>query len=815
MVNILWFLSLVISLSCALLATSLHQWARRYIRLTQPARCSPEKRARKRAFFSNGVDKMHIPWAVEGLPTLLHLSVFLFFGGLAVFLFNVDQEVSICVVWWIGLFSFLYGLITLMPMIRQDSPYSAPLSTPAWLLYSSILYLTFKVLAFIVSICGSYRTWDRYDDLKDRYRGWMLEGVEKKAEETASERSSEIDIRILSWTISALGDDDSLEKFFESIPGLFNSNLAKNLERDFPESLLKTFWSALDDFIGRTLSSNSVTEAVKSRRVVICRDIISMMPCTYMHKNLRSHFDQIPVSIERLQAMARWFTHTSRNVSYTARYRAAKNLARIQERDDRWIALASDVFGLPEVKIRQNVALGGDNVFLATLIDIYRRGIRFYELGLVEALTQFDIRHTLPRLQHDFCSVWNEAVHEARNSNRSIVFINILYLIRQLYIALHQGTDAAPTAFSASTDSFNFSLLEPLSFPLCDIASHHPDATAHVPVPLLGQSGDSSDSSPHHSASGGSAFSRQVKEATTTPRPSSPPHPMTPSELGDRSQAPATTSSVLPVHTTPHPTDALPLGAVAVALQDIPPSTALFYPLEGTTQRYIIAPCEKPGISENLSIASTPIPTPAPASASAPPVLSESLASCDAGAASISNPLLPILSAVEFSIPASPPPSRTQPLPNAEFLALGSISHSYPTGNATLSRLHARGLVNTGNVSFANSMLQLLVHSSPFRNLFREVGDLKAQHEAGSLNNGGGATPLVDATMRFFEEFVYKDEPPQTQQPLPQAAGGKLRDDEEAKKEHNAVDSFEPTYVYDAMKEKRQLKILLVRFCTT
>ncbi|KAH9959330.1 hypothetical protein BC827DRAFT_1134751, partial [Russula dissimulans] len=30
--NSLWFLSLVISLTCALLATLLHQWARRYIR---------------------------------------------------------------------------------------------------------------------------------------------------------------------------------------------------------------------------------------------------------------------------------------------------------------------------------------------------------------------------------------------------------------------------------------------------------------------------------------------------------------------------------------------------------------------------------------------------------------------------------------------------------------------------------------------------------------------------------------------------------------------------------------------------------------
>ncbi|KAI0266276.1 hypothetical protein BGY98DRAFT_939186 [Russula aff. rugulosa BPL654] len=60
-VNTLWFLSLVMSVSCALWATSLHQWARRYLRLTQPARRNPEKRARARAFFAGGADKMHIP----------------------------------------------------------------------------------------------------------------------------------------------------------------------------------------------------------------------------------------------------------------------------------------------------------------------------------------------------------------------------------------------------------------------------------------------------------------------------------------------------------------------------------------------------------------------------------------------------------------------------------------------------------------------------------------------------------------------------------------------------------------------------------
>ena len=50
-VNALWFLSLVISLTCALLATLLQQWARRYLKVTQ-SRYNPHKRARIRAFFA-------------------------------------------------------------------------------------------------------------------------------------------------------------------------------------------------------------------------------------------------------------------------------------------------------------------------------------------------------------------------------------------------------------------------------------------------------------------------------------------------------------------------------------------------------------------------------------------------------------------------------------------------------------------------------------------------------------------------------------------------------------------------------------------
>ena len=280
--------------------------------VTQPAWCSPEKRARMRAFFDEGVDNMRIPLAVEGLPLLLHLSVFLFLGGLVIFLFNVDLKVFSSVMWWTGLFSMLYGLITVMPILRHNSPYYSPLSQPAWSLYAGMNHVLFRILASkpLRSVFGSRR---HFSKLKDRYHGWMSGGVEKAVEEMVSERSSEIDIRIFDWTIRVLGDDDSLEKFFEAIHGLSSSKLVDYFEGDFPEATLDRFWSALKRFMNRTLSSNSVVESVKTRRIIICRDILSS-PLGSRCDALSDFLNQAPVSVVRLQAMAQWRSHVLESI---------------------------------------------------------------------------------------------------------------------------------------------------------------------------------------------------------------------------------------------------------------------------------------------------------------------------------------------------------------------------------------------------------------------------------------------------------------------------------------------------------------------
>jgi hypothetical protein len=113
---------------------------------------------------------------------------------------------------------------------------------------------------------------------------------------------------------------------------------------------------------------------------------------------------------------------------------------------------------------------------------------------------------------------------------------------------------------------------------------------------------------------------------------------------------------------------------------------------------------------------------------------------------------------------------------------------------------------------FANAVLQLLVYCPPFWKLFKELGRLMGPRGRGEGQGSDSATLLVDATVRFLEEFVCEEKMPlPTQRSQQQTGNVNAKGDEDEKKEDDGVDSFIPTYVYDAMKEKKRFDNMRVR----
>ncbi|WP_165601940.1 DUF6535 domain-containing protein, partial [Chryseobacterium contaminans] len=110
-VNVLWFCSLVISLGCALLATLVQQWARDYKRDMKSGEQLDEallSRAFNHIYIRMGVDFYGMDQVVYLLVSLVHVSVFLFAGGLLLFLFPINSIVAWCTAAVFGFLGLTY-----------------------------------------------------------------------------------------------------------------------------------------------------------------------------------------------------------------------------------------------------------------------------------------------------------------------------------------------------------------------------------------------------------------------------------------------------------------------------------------------------------------------------------------------------------------------------------------------------------------------------------------------------------------------------------------------------------------------------------
>ncbi|KAI0252558.1 hypothetical protein BJV78DRAFT_344173 [Lactifluus subvellereus] len=237
-VNIMWLLSLALSITCALAATLMQQWSRQYMEVSQHP-VAPHQRALVRMYLFLGIRDFHMKHAVEAIPVLLHVSVFLFFAGLVDFLLPINKTVAWAFLGYVMLFAVAYIVITILPNLLKNCPYRTPFSGPMWRLWEFLVRAASILVQFVLRVfllCPPWRgavdgalfsatsvtstVWRaRIAGQITAPQGWLRSVVI-----AAISAAAQVNKDALTWTIEELDDDRKIEDFVACIPGFFNSN---------------------------------------------------------------------------------------------------------------------------------------------------------------------------------------------------------------------------------------------------------------------------------------------------------------------------------------------------------------------------------------------------------------------------------------------------------------------------------------------------------------------------------------------------------------------------------------------------------------
>jgi Family of unknown function (DUF6535) len=293
-VNAMWLVSLVLSLTSALVATLLQQWARRYIETPSvPNLNEPSDRARVREFLFLGTKKYKMPLAVEIAPILLHLSVCLFLGGLVIIFHTVNTKVAIAVDVAVGIFGLPYIVITVIPLLDIRCPYRTPISFILWYPLHAFLSIVARGLYWFLeqvdgcldssptwrcSILDGLRIFDWKIALNKAARKrwqYVMGGFEEAIIESAKDPLEHGDRKIITWLFKqlVLYDKIKLQKLAADIPRNRIRDLIPFIESEkvvLQEPLLVLFRSCA----AADTRAAEPDEDVRKRSLLVCLDII-------------------------------------------------------------------------------------------------------------------------------------------------------------------------------------------------------------------------------------------------------------------------------------------------------------------------------------------------------------------------------------------------------------------------------------------------------------------------------------------------------------------------------------------------------------
>ncbi|KAH9830362.1 uncharacterized protein C8Q71DRAFT_727595 [Rhodofomes roseus] len=122
-VNALWILVLMAALMTALLAFLVKQWLQHYLSVVQGTQ---RDRALVRQYRFTALHTWKVSLIIDVLPIFLHVALFLFLLGLAVFFHRLHTHLSYLIIIGTGIAVVVYFCLNFLPLIYPDCTFKIP-----------------------------------------------------------------------------------------------------------------------------------------------------------------------------------------------------------------------------------------------------------------------------------------------------------------------------------------------------------------------------------------------------------------------------------------------------------------------------------------------------------------------------------------------------------------------------------------------------------------------------------------------------------------------------------------------------------------
>jgi len=277
------------------------QWIRRYTQVTEDL-SNDDGRVRPSLFL--GTQKYQMSHAIGFIPLPLHISVFLFFSGLIIFISTISHLIAIVVAVAVGVFGLAYFVLTILPTIDDICPYFTPMTDVWWYLWHTLLSASAYCLRWPLRrlLSRSKRhslgpdpsprqrklaKWleiieKAVDKHKQRLKGGLRGSIVRRTMDSTLDATTTVDLKALTWLLQrpVMADKEKVQGLVAKIPGetlIPLMSVPKHSGKiPFREHLLDLLESCGSEAVG-------LDNARKSRLLVCLNALHRIVKATFVH----------------------------------------------------------------------------------------------------------------------------------------------------------------------------------------------------------------------------------------------------------------------------------------------------------------------------------------------------------------------------------------------------------------------------------------------------------------------------------------------------------------------------------------------------